>query len=290
MSPAKPEPAPDPARTIAFQGMPGANSHIACREVYPDMAVLPCRSFEDAFAAINEGRAALGMIPIENSVAGRVADIHHLLPDAGLFIIGEHFLRVRYQLLAPQGATLETVKRVYSHVQSLSQCRLAIRDLGLQPIDAGDNAGAAKQVAERGSAEEAAIAPPLAGEIYGLKMLRSHVEDVLGNTTRFVIMARRPLEPDPNVGISMTSFVFQVRNVPASLYKALGGFATNGINMVKLESYMTDNSFAATQFYAEIEGHPAHKAVERAFEELQFYSTKLKVLGVYPQAEFRRHN
>ena len=288
MPPAKSEHSAPPSQTIAFQGMPGANSHIACREVYPHMAALPCRTFDDAFAAVSEARAQLGMIPIENSVAGRVADIHHLLPEAGLFIVGEHFLRVRYQLLAPPAATLETVKRVYSHIQSLSQCRLAIRDLGLQPIDAGDNAGAAKQVAERGSIEEAAIAPPLAGEIYGLKALRSHVEDVLGNTTRFVIMARRPSEPDPNDGPCMTSFVFQVRNVPAALYKSLGGFATNGINMVKLESYMTDNSFAATQFYAEIEGHPAHKAVERAFEELQFYSTKLKVLGVYPQAPFRR--
>ncbi|HYM33269.1 MAG TPA: prephenate dehydratase [Candidatus Cybelea sp.] len=288
MPPAKPE-AAAPSRTIAFQGMPGANSHIACREVYPDLQVMPCRTFDDAFAAVSEGRAALGMIPIENSVAGRVADVHHVLPESGLFIIGEHFLRVRYQLLAPPGATLDTVKRVYSHMQSLSQCRLAIRDLGLQPIDAGDNAGAAKQVAERASKEEAAIAPPLAGEIYGLQVLRSHVEDVLGNTTRFVIMARRPSEPDPNDGPCLTSFVFQVRNVPAALYKALGGFATNGINMVKLESYMTDNSFAATQFYAEIEGHPAHKAVERAMEELQFYSAKLKVLGVYLQAPFRRH-
>jgi len=287
MSPAKSEAAVDPSRVISFQGMPGANSHLACQEVFPEMVPLPCRTFDDAFAAVTEGRARLAMIPIENSIAGRVADIHRLLPDSGLYIVGEHFLRVRYQLMAPKGASLQSIKRVYSHVQALQQCRLVIRDLGLEAIVAEDTAGAAQEVAERDDPAEAAIAPALAGEIYGLSMLRSHIEDTLGNTTRFVIMARRPSEPDPKAGPTMTSFVFQVRNVPAALYKSLGGFATNGINMVKLESYMTDNSFTATQFYAEIEGHPAHKPVERAFEELQFYSTKLKVLGVYLQAPAR---
>ena len=284
-----PEPAmsPDPARTVAFQGLPGAYSHLACREVYPDFVVLPCASFEDAFAAVADGRALYGMIPIENSVAGRVADIHRLLPSSGLYIVGEHFQRVRHQLLATPGATIGGLKRLYSHVQALSQCRTLTRELGLEPINVADTAGAAKDVAMRASKEEAAVASALAGEIYGLEVLRSHIEDVIGNTTRFVFMARRPSEPDPAAGPCMTSFIFQVRNVPAALYKALGGFATNGINMVKLESYMTDNRFTATQFYAEIEGHPAHKPVERAFDELHYFSTKVKVLGVYRQAPDR---
>ena len=282
-----PDAALDPATTVAFQGMPGAYSHLACQEVFPDLTALPCASFEDAFAAVTDGRAAYGMIPIENSVAGRVADIHRLLPDSGLFIVGEHFQRVRHQLLAPKGATIGGLKRLYSHVQALSQCRILTRDLGLEPIIVADTAGAAKDVAERNNREEAAVASALAGEIYGLNVLRSHIEDVIGNTTRFVVMARRPSEPDPANGPCMVSMVFQVRNVPAALYKALGGFATNGINMVKLESYMTDNRFTATQFYAEIEGHPAHKPVERAFEELQYFSNKVKILGVYPQAPAR---
>ncbi|MCW5731929.1 MAG: prephenate dehydratase [Alphaproteobacteria bacterium] len=287
MSQPEAKPARDPAHIVAFQGMPGANSHIMCAQVFPDFEAMPCRTFEDAFAAVREGRASYGMIPIENSVAGRVADIHRLLPESGLFIIGEQFLRVRYQLMAPEGASIESLKRVFSHVQALAQCKNFIRDLGLEAIVHEDTAGAAKDVAARNDPAEAAIAPPLAAEIYGLKVLRSHIEDVMGNTTRFVVMARRPNEPDPKAGHAMTSFVFQVRNVPAALYKAMGGFATNGVNMVKLESYMTDNSFTATQFYAEIEGHPADKHVERALEELQFFSTKLKILGVYPRSDFR---
>lgn len=287
MAQPKLETARDPARTIAFQGMPGANSHLICKQVFPELDPLPCRTFEQAFAAVQEGRAVHGMIPIENSVAGRVADIHRLLPDSGLFIIGEHFLRVRYHLMAPKSATMETIRRVYSHVQALSQCRNLIRDLGLEAIVHEDTAGAAADVAERADPAECALAPALAAEIYDLKTLRTHVEDVMGNTTRFVVMARRPSEPDPNAGPALTSFVFQVRNVPAALYKALGGCATNGVNMVKLESYMTDNSFSATQFYAEIEGHPALKNVERALEELQYFSTKLKILGVYPRSTFR---
>lgn len=281
--------ASDPSRAVAFQGMPGANSHIMCTEVFPNLQTLPCRTFDDAFAAVRDGQALYGMIPIENSVAGRVADIHRILPDSGLFIIGEHFLRVRYQLMAPRGARIETLKRVYSHVQALGQCRNLINDLKLEPIVHDDTAGAARDVAARGDIAEAAIAPPLAAEIYNLDVLKNHIEDVMGNTTRFVVMARRPQEPDPKAGPAMTSFVFQVRNVAAALYKALGGFATNGVNMVKLESYMTDNSFSATQFYAEIDGHPADKAVERALEELQYFSTKVKILGVYPQAGFRRN-
>ena len=287
MTQASPAAATDPSQVIAYQGMPGANSHIICVEAFPDFQPAPCKTFEDAFASVRERRARYAMIPIENSVAGRVADTHSLLPESGLYIIGEHFLRVRYHLMAPKGATLDTLKRVYSHVQALSQCRGFIRDLGLEPIVHADTAGAARDVAERGDPSEAAIAPGLAAETYGLEVLRSHLEDVMGNTTRFVVMARRPAEPDPDDGPAITSFVFQVRNVSAALYKALGGFATNGVNMVKLESYMTDNSFAATQFYAEIEGHPGQKNVERALDELQYFSTKIKILGVYPRSSFR---
>ncbi len=281
------EPAADPDRTIAFQGVPGAYSHLACVEAYPDFAPLPCKTFEDAFAATREGSARLAMIPIENSVAGRVADIHHLLPDSGLHIVAEHFQRVRHQLLAPRGATLSGLKTVHSHVQALSQCRHLIRDLGLETRVHADTAGAAEQVAERSDPTHAAIASALAAEIYDLEVLRTHIEDVLGNTTRFVVMARRPIEPDPRDGPAMTTFLFQVRNVPAALYKALGGFATNGVNMTKLESYQIDGRFAATQFYADIEGHPADKPVERALEELQFFCTKFKILGVYQAHRFR---
>jgi prephenate dehydratase len=280
--------AADPAKTIAFQGLPGAYSHLACRDAYPDFVALPCATFEDAFAAVTDGTAAIGMIPIENSLAGRVADIHHLLPDSGLYIIGEHFLRVRHQLLAPKGARIEKLKRVYSHVQALAQCRKTLRDLGLEAIVRADTAGAAREVAERGDPEEAAIASSLAGEIYGLETLRSHIEDVMGNTTRFVVMARHRADPDPKAGPTITSFVFQVRSVPAALYKALGGFATNGINITKLESYITDASFAVAQFYAEIEGHPADRAVDRAFDELKYFSAKFKILGVFPANKFRR--
>lgn len=286
----KADPAAQPARRVAFQGVPGAYSHLAAREVYgDDFEPVPCTGFQDAFDAITEGKADLGMIPIENSVAGRVADVYRLLPDSGLYIVGEHFLRVRHHLLAPAGATMQSIKRVYSHQQALAQCRNLTRDMGWQAVDAGDTAGAARDVAARGDKEEAAIASSLAGEIYGLNVLRTHIEDLIGNTTRFVVMARRPIEPDPRAADPyLTSFVFNVRNVPGALYKAMGGFATNGINMVKLESYMTDHSFTATLFYAEAEGHPAHKNMERAFEELQFFSTRLKVLGVYHQSPARR--
>ncbi len=278
----------DPARVISFQGLPGANSHLACHAVYPDMVPMPCKTFEDAFTAVRDGAARLAMIPIENSIAGRVADIHHLLPDSGLHIVAEHFQPVEYQLLAPAGAELEKIRVVHSHVQALSQCRQLIRQLGIEPVVNADTAGAARDVAQRGDPAEAAIAPALAGEIYGLTVLRNRIEDIIGNTTRFVVMARRPQEPDPHAGPCMTTFVFQVRNVPAALYKAMGGFATNGVNMTKLESYQIGGSFAATQFYADIEGHPAHRNVELALEELQFFSTKIKILGVYPAHPFRQ--
>ncbi len=279
----------DPANTVAFQGVPGAYSQQACREVFPEMTALPCETFEDAFAAVKEGRADRAMIPIENSLGGRVADIHHLLPESGLYIVGEHFQPVRHQLLAPAEAKLTGIKRIYSHVQGLSQCRALIRELGAEAIPRADTAGAAAEVAERGNPEEAAIASALAGEIYGLQTLRERIEDKLGNTTRFIILSRTRIDPDLTVP-SITSIIFRVRSTPAALYKSLGGFATNGVNVLKLESYMTDMSFTVAQFYAELEGHVAAKNMDIALGELQFFSTMLKVIGVYPQSPWRESN
>ncbi|MFN4312028.1 MAG: prephenate dehydratase [Ferrovibrio sp.] len=278
--------ATDPARIVAFQGAPGAYSHLACREALPDMVPLPCATFEDAFAAVREGRAACGLIPIENSTAGRVADIHQLLPEGGLYITAEHFLRVRHQLLAPKSASLKSIKRVYSHVQALSQCRRVIKDLGLEPIVSTDTAGSAKDVAERGNPEEAAIASSIAGELYGLQVLRADIEDNHTNTTRFIKLERQRRDPDPQLGNSLTAIMFRVRSVPAALYKALGGFATNGVNVVKLESYLSDG-FQVAEFYAEIEGHPAQRNVDLALQELEYFSRSLKVIGVFAAHPFR---
>jgi prephenate dehydratase len=278
--------ATDPAQTIAFQGAAGAYSDLACRRVFPGMTTLPCEAFEDAFAALREGRAALAMIPIENSVAGRVADIHHLMPDSGQHIVAEHFERVEHHLLAVPGASLQTVRTVRSHIQALSQCRRLIRELGLRPMVAADTAGAAAEVAALGDPTVAAIASELAGRIYGLVSLRDNIEDAAHNTTRFLVMARQPRRP-PLGTPSVTTFVFNVRNVPAALYKALGGFATNGVNMTKLESYMVGGAFAATQFYADVEAHPEDRPLELALEELAFFSTEVKVLGVYPAHALR---
>jgi prephenate dehydratase len=275
-------------KKIAFQGEPGAYSHLACIEALPEMEPVAYESFDDAFGAVASGEASLAMIPIENSLGGRVADIHHLLPESSLYIVDEHFQAVQHCLLAPGGASLEGLKRIESHTQALAQCRNLIRELGVEVLHSADTAGAAKDVAERGDTGVAAIASSLAGEIYELETLRTRIEDRLGNTTRFVIMSRNRMEPDPHDGPCMTSFVFQVRSVPASLYKSLGGFATNGVNITKLESYIIDASFTVAQFYAEIEGHPAERRVDLALDELQFFSTKLKVLGTYPQHRFRR--
>lgn len=275
---------------IAFQGEPGAYSHLACNEAYPDLEPLPCESFEDAFAAVSGGAAGLAMIPIENSLGGRVADMHHLLPESSLYIINEHFQAVQHCLLAPPGASLEGLKSIESHTQALAQCRGLIRELGVEAVHVADTAGAARDVAERADPTIGAIASKLAGEIYSLETLRTRIEDKLGNTTRFVIMSRARVEPDPRDGPCMTSFVFQVRSIPASLYKALGGFATNGINITKLESYIVDASFTVAQFYAEIEGHPSDNNVTNAIEELQFFCDKLKILGTYPQHPFRTTN
>src|SRR5579863_5460580 len=270
-----------PGHTIAFQGAPGAYSDLACRHVFPAMTTLPCAAFEDAFAAVRDGRAALAMLPIENSVAGRVADIHHLMPDSGLFIIGEHFERVSHHLLALPGATLDKIRTVRSHVHALSQCRNFIRAQGLQPVVRADTAGSAAEIKELGDPAIAAIASELAGEIYGLVSLKENIEDAEHNTTRFLVMAREPQRP-PRGSPTVTTFLFNVRNVPAALYKALGGFATNGVNMTKLESYMVGGAFSATQFYADVEGHPENRPLQLALEELEFFSTEVKILGVYP--------
>ncbi|MBL8905392.1 MAG: prephenate dehydratase [Rhizobiales bacterium] len=272
---------------IAYQGEPGANSHIACREAYPDHEPLACRTFEDAFAAVKDGDAALAMIPIDNSIAGRVADIHHLMPAANLYIVGEHFLRVHHQLLAVKGAKLEDMRSVHSHVHALGQCRKLIRQLGLMPVVAADTAGAARELSESGDTARAAIATALAGEIYGLEILRQDIEDDEHNTTRFIILSATPHDAEPEDKPVMTSFVFRVRNVPAALYKALGGFATNGINMTKLESYQLEGYFSATQFYADIEGHPSDRSVRLALEELEFFTSYLRVLGVYRASPYR---
>ena len=279
--------ASDPSQTISFQGVHGAYSHLACKEAYPDLEPLACDGFEDAFAAVEDGHATLAMIPIENSLGGRVADIHHLLPDSSLYIVAEHFQSVKHHLLAVKGATLESITSVVSHPQALAQCRNFIRELKLEAIARSDTAGAAKELSESGDTTRAAIASQLAGEVYGMQSLRGRVEDKLGNTTRFVVMSRRRQEPDPHDGPCMTSIIFQVRSVPGALYKALGGFATNGVNITKLESYITDESFTVAQFYAELEGHPASRNVAFAFDELQFFSTKVKLLGTYPKQPFR---
>jgi prephenate dehydratase len=270
------------AGRIAYQGEPGANSHIVCREHFPDWEAIPCASFEDAFAAVQSGEAELAMIPIDNSLAGRVSDIHHLLPTSGLHIIGEHFLRIQFALMAVPGASIDTIKTVHSHVHALGQCRKIIRRLHLTKVISGDTAGAAREVAEAKDPTRAAIAPPMAAEIYGLEILAEDVEDEDHNTTRFVVLAPQPVIPPSDNGPVVTSFVFNVRNLPAALYKALGGFATNGVNMTKLESYMVGGQFTATQFLAEVDGHPDHPGVKRALEELAFFTTEVKVLGVYP--------
>ena len=276
-------------RSIAYQGEPGANSHIACVENYPDLTPIPSPTFEDAFAAVRNGRAALAMIPIDNSVAGRVADIHHLMPASQLHIVAEWFLPVQHQLVAPHGATLRTIRTVESHIHALGQCRNVIRKLGVKPVVAADTAGAAREVAEAGDITRAALATKLAAKIYGLRVLKKDVADAKHNTTRFIVLAREPKWASRKEKRVITTFVFEVRNIPAALYKALGGFATNGVNMTKLESYMVNGSFAATQFYVDVQGHPRQRALELALEELEFVSQpkSLKILGVYPGHRFR---
>jgi prephenate dehydratase len=266
---------------VAFQGEIGANSHAAALAAFPGCEPVPCQTFEDAFAAVADGTADLAMIAFENTLAGRVGDVHHLLPEAGLFIVGEHFAPIHHQLVGAPGATLADIRSIRSHPMALGQCRRIIKELGARAVKTADTAGAVREVAEAGDVAEAALGSALAAAHYGLPILKADVEDAPHNTTRFVVLAAQPDDADLGDGPCVTSFVFRVRNIPASLYKALGGFATNGVNMTKLESYQVGGSFNATQFYADIEGHPDERSVQLALQELKFFSADLKVLGVY---------
>ncbi len=272
---------------VAYQGEPGSNSHAVCLRHYPDAEAVPRASFEDVFASLEGDDADLAVIPIDNSIAGRVADIHHLLPSSEVHIVAEHFLPIQFQLMAPAGATLGSLRTVHSHVHALGQCRKVIREHGLIPVVSGDTAGAAREVAEAGDPAQAAIAPALAAEIYGLQILVRDVEDEDHNTTRFLVLSKEFVKAPRGNGPVVTTFVFNVRNLPAALYKALGGFATNGVNMTKLESYMVGGHFFATQFLAEVDGHPDDPGLRNALEELAFFTHDVKVLGVYPADPFR---
>ncbi|CZT33895.1 prephenate dehydratase [Rhizobium sp. 9140] len=275
---------------ISFQGEYGANSDMASRDMFPTMDPLPCQTFEDAFLAVENGEADLAMIPIENTIAGRVADIHHLLPESRLHIIGEYFMPIRFQLMVLPGVSRSEIRTVHSHIHALGQCRKIVRANGWKPVVAGDTAGAAKLVAETGDRSMAALAPRLAANLYKLDIVAENVEDTENNVTRFVVLSRdeKPIRRDAPSDLIVTTFVFNVRNIPAALYKALGGFATNGINMTKLESYQIGGKFIATQFYADIDGHPDDANVKRALEELRFFSEKVRILGSYPAHPMRR--
>jgi len=268
---------------IAFQGDYGANSDMACRDHFPELSPLPCPTFEDALMAVENGDADLGMIPIENTLAGRVADIHRLLPESRLHIIGEYFMPIRFQLMVLPDVKLEEIRTVHSHVHALGQCRKIVRLNGWKAVVAGDTAGAAKMVSEEKDRSMAALAPRLAAELYGLDILQENVEDSENNVTRFVILSRDRIVPARHSTTEkiITTFIFNVRNIPAALYKAMGGFATNSINMTKLESYQLGGKFVATQFYADIEGHPDDDNVKHAMDELKFFSTEVRVLGTY---------
>jgi prephenate dehydratase len=276
--------AADPARAVAFQGAPGANSHRAATEALPDALPLPCFSFEDALDAVKDGRASQAIIPIENSQHGRVADIHFLLPESGLSIVGEHFMEIHHSLMATGPGPFTGA---YSHPQALGQSRFYLRERGIVPLSHADTAGAAAYVAELRDPTVAAIAPRIAADLYGLQVIEDNVEDAHDNTTRFVVLSKQPLEPATITGPAISTFVFEVRNIPAALYKALGGFATNGVNMTKLESYQRGASFAATEFFADIVGAPGDPAVDRAMEELHFFAKDLRILGTYPQERER---
>ena len=274
--------------TIAFQGEPGANSDTACRNMYPDMEPLPCATFEDAFNAVETGRAALGMIPIENTIAGRVADIHHLLPESRLHIVAEYFLPIHFDLMVLPGVQIDEIKTVHSHIHALGQCRKVIRKHRWKTAVAGDTAGAARVVRDEGDRSWAALAPRLASSLYGLDILAENVEDADHNVTRFVVLSKdKSWAPRTDDRLMMTTFVFRVHNIPAALYKAMGGFATNSVNMTKLESYQLGGKFFSTQFYADIEGHPDDKNVAQALKELNFFSREVRILGVYDAHPFR---
>jgi prephenate dehydratase len=269
-------------KKIAFQGEPGAFSHSAAHALFPDDEALPCVTFEDTIAAVKKGDADYGVVPVENSLYGRITDIYHLLPESGLHITGEHFLRIEMNLLGVPGATLKDIKAVQSLSVALGQCRKFIAKHKLKTINAVDTAGSAREIAQNGDKAVAAIASRFAAEVYGLEVIAPNIEDAAHNTTRFLVISREPEEAAAGNGKVKTTFVFRVRNVPAALFKAMGGFATNGVNMTKLESYMLDGSFTATQFYADIEGHPSDRSVQLAFEELRFFTDHFRVLGVYP--------
>jgi len=279
---------PDKTNRISFQGEPGANSDTACRNMFPAMEPLPCPTFEDAFNAVETGKADLAMIPIENTIAGRVADIHHLLPESRLHIVGEYFLPIHFQLMVLPGVQRKEIRTVHSHIHALGQCRKYIRKNAWKPVVAGDTAGAAKLVSEQADRGMAALAPRLAASLYGLDILEENVEDTDSNVTRFVVLTRSKhwAERPAADARMMTTFIFRVRNVPAALYKAMGGFATNGVNMTKLESYQL-GAFTATLFYADIEGHPDDQNVKNALEELRFFSKEVRILGVYPRSDSR---
>ncbi|MGN6536275.1 MAG: prephenate dehydratase [Mesorhizobium sp.] len=279
---------PEKTNRISFQGEPGANSDSACRDMYPGMEPLPCPTFEEAFNAVETGKADLAMIPIENTIAGRVADIHHLLPESKLHIVGEYFMPIHFQLMVLPGVKRDEIKTVHSHIHALGQCRKYIRRNGWKPVIAGDTAGAAKLVSEEKQRSMAALSPALAAKLYGLDVIEENVEDIESNTTRFVVLTKSKQwveRPTPDARM-MTTFIFRVRNVPAALYKAMGGFATNGVNMTKLESYQL-GAFTATQFYADIEGHPDDPGVKNALEELRFFTREVRIVGVYPRADSR---
>ena len=280
---------PEKTNRISFQGEPGANSDTACRNVHPSMEPLPCATFEDTFNAVETGKADLAMIPIENTIAGRVADIHHLLPDSRLHVVGEYFLPIHFHLMALPGTKVEEIKSVHSHIHGLGQCRKIIRRHRWKAVVEGDTAGAARVVAEAGDRFQAALSPRLAASLYGLDIIAENVEDTEDNVTRFVILSKTKEwaeRRDPQA-LMMTTFVFRVHNIPAALYKAMGGFATNGVNMTKLESYQLGGKFFSTQFYADIEGHPDDANVAQALKELNFFSREVRILGVYPAHEFR---
>ncbi len=274
---------------IAFQGELGAHSHKACLDVFPDSHVVPCPAFEDCFLEVHDGRADRAFLPVDNSAAGRVADIHRLLPDSGLRIVGEHFASVSHHLMARSGTALADVRHAASHFHALSQCRRFLQEKGIEPYLFTDTAGAARHVADGDPRVQAAIASELAAELYGLEIIASRIEDDPTNTTRFLVLAPESIEPEADAADTITSLVFRVRNIPAALYKALGGFATNRVNMLKLESFMVDRSFASAEFYADIEGHPEHPNVALALEELGFFSRSVRILGVYQAASFRRN-
>ena len=277
-----------PLKKIAFQGEPGANSHEACRDYFPTYEAAPYPTFEDAFEAVKSGVCELGMIPVENSIAGRVADVHHLLPSSGLRIIGERFKPIRFQLMANKGAKLSDIKTVSSMAIALGQTRKSLKKLGVATEAVGDTAGAAKALALNPDPTRAAVSPALAAEIYGLDILMRDIEDERHNTTRFLVMTANPNPPPPPFTAKcITSFVFRVKNLPAALYKAMGGFATNGVNMTKLESYMEGGAFTATFFYAEVDGRPEDRGLALALDELAFFSEKIEILGVFPADPFR---